>query len=49
MSKKEFEAAKCRTSGNRWGVFSKTACCYVHIGGGKKFCEKKAEELNSGN
>jgi hypothetical protein len=40
-----FEAAKW----NRriWAVLDKTSGTFSHIGKGKRFCEKKAEELNS--
>ena len=39
-------AAKDRMNGNRWGVFCPTSRCFNFIGKGKRFCEKKAKELN---
>jgi len=41
--KKNWEVAK---SGRTWGVFDKTSRTFSFIGKGKRFCEKKAEELN---
>lgn len=42
----EFEAARDRMNGNRWGVFGNRCRCFVSLGGGRRYCEKKAEELN---
>jgi len=41
--KTSFEAAKY---GNKWGVFDKVSKTFSFIGSGKRFCEKKAKELN---
>ena len=41
---KVFEAAKYER--RIWGVLDKTSGTFTHIGEGKRFCEKKAEELN---
>ncbi len=40
---KPFELAKYK---NKWSVFAKNARVFFFIGKGKKFCEKKVEELN---
>ena len=42
--KTKWEAAKW----NRriWGVFDKDSRLFFHVGKGKRFCEKKAKELN---
>jgi len=38
-----FEAAKY---GNKWAVFDTVSRTFSCIGYGKRFCEKKAKELN---
>ena len=44
MMTQDWEAAKF---GNRWAVFCKVNRAYIFIGKGKRFCERKARELNS--
>lgn len=39
----DFEAAKY---GRFWAVFDRVSRTFNHIGMGKKFCQKKAQELN---
>lgn len=39
----DFEAAKY---GNKWAVFDKVSKTFSFIGCGKRFCQKKAKELN---
>ena len=39
----DFEAAKYN---GKWAVFAKKSRTFHFIGKGKKFCEKKARELN---
>jgi len=39
----DFEAAKY---GNKWAVFDKVSRTFSFIGCGKRFCQKKAKELN---
>lgn len=41
--KDDFEAAKY---GRFWAVFEKVSRTFSYIGMGKKFCKKKAQELN---
>lgn len=41
--KESFEAAKY---GNKWAVFDKVSKTFSSIGAGKRFCQKKAKELN---
>ena len=31
----------------KWSVFSFASNCYFYIGKGKRFCEKKAQEMNN--
>jgi hypothetical protein len=40
---KSFIAAKYE---NKWSVFDKTSRTFSYIGKGKRFCEKKARQLN---
>lgn len=39
-----YEAAKWDR--RTWGVFDKTSRLFFYVGKGKRFCEKKARELN---
>lgn len=41
--KNDFEAAKY---GRYWAVYDKVSRTFDYIGMGKRFCEKKAKELN---
>jgi len=41
---KNFEVAKWDR--RVWGVYDNISCTFSFIGKGKRFCEKKAEELN---
>ena len=43
--KKMFEAAKYH---GKWAVYGIPSRTFTDIGKGKKFCEKKAKELNEG-
>ena len=43
MNEDGFEVAKYH---RKWAVFSKRSRTFDFIGKGRKFCEKKVEELN---
>lgn len=42
---KDFELAKYQ---GKWAVYAKTSRTFHFIGRGKRFCEKKVNELNNG-
>lgn len=44
----EYVAAKDRMNRGQWGVFSTTTRSFSFLGMGKRYCERKAAELNGG-
>lgn len=40
----EYEAAKYK---GKWAVFCRTSCTFEYIGFWRRFCERKAQELNA--